>query len=77
VHAGSANLTRRSLGGTNLETNLRLEMPAGCAAARDADGYVETLLGESSSRPVTAEQDVPRWWRPLYLVGERIGMINC
>lgn len=76
VHAGSANLTRRSLTGTNLETNLRLEMAAASEPGRVADAYAARLVSDACSRPAEAD-GLPRWWHTGYRVLERIGLINC
>lgn len=51
LHAGSANLTRRSLSGTNLEANVRIAAPSAAAVSRDTLHYARRMLREPHSRP--------------------------
>lgn len=76
VYIGSANLTRRSLLGTNLETDVRVEMPLGCRLAEDLKRYAREIRSDRSSTNAVAPR-VPWSWRLAYLLGERIGAINC
>lgn len=43
IHLGSANLTRRSLSGTNLEANVRVAARADARVCRDILGYAEQM----------------------------------
>lgn len=61
VHQGSANLTRRGLSGTVLETNLRVEAPATSEFARDVLAYAERLEEEPCSVPAEPERRLPRY----------------
>jgi phosphatidylserine/phosphatidylglycerophosphate/cardiolipin synthase-like enzyme len=76
AYVGSANLTRRSLLGTNLETNVRLDVPDGCRLAEDLDSYALEIRSDRSSSPAT-DVRAPWTWRLAYLVGERLGSLNC
>jgi len=76
AYVGSANLTRRSLLGTNLETTVRLEMPLDCRVASELEEYAREIKSDRSSTPAAAPR-VPWTWRAAYLLGERVGAINC
>lgn len=51
LHAGSANLTRRRLSGTNLEANVRIAAPPTATVSRDALRYARMMLREPHSKP--------------------------
>lgn len=66
---GSANFTRRNLGGYNLEANVAVDAPADSALARDMTAYFERLWnnedGVEYTAPFGAWQDESRarYWR--------------
>lgn len=59
VHVGSANLTRRSLLGTNLENNVRLETSEDIACTRDIASYLERIESDEFSLPARGK---PKWY---------------
>lgn len=72
IHAGSANLTRRGLLGTNLEANLRVEAPAKSAVAVEVRKHLDLLGQEYYSREFTVVR-LPLWASLLYRLQEHTG----
>lgn len=51
IYAGSANLTRRSLMGTNLENNIRIEGSSDFRVFTDIEAYINKVKTERFSKP--------------------------
>lgn len=64
IHTGSANLTRRSLSGTNLEANIRVEAPRSSEPVQEAERYINKLLHP----PYTVPYRRKPHRKPLYLL---------
>ena len=74
---GSANFTRRNIGGYNLEEDIFVEGSGRFAAWKDANNYFEkmwTNKGGSSTQPYETYQDDTVWKSSLYRIMEATGL---
>lgn len=78
VMAGSANLTRRNIGGFNLEANVALSSEEEFPALTEIDAYLSRLWsnaeGETYTADYTAYEDKTFWKTSLYRIMERTGL---
>ncbi|SDS87912.1 Phosphatidylserine/phosphatidylglycerophosphate/cardiolipin synthase [Paenibacillaceae bacterium GAS479] len=77
VHNGSANFTTRNLEDLNLETNLRVEAPAGSKTALETEAYFERLWNNDGGRftlDYSEYEEKTEWLkRILYRMQDQLG----
>ncbi|OXM14361.1 phospholipase D-like domain-containing protein [Paenibacillus herberti] len=77
VHNGSANFTTRNLEDLNLETNLRVEAPAGSKTALETEAYFERLWNNDGARftlDYSEYEEKTEWLkRILYRMQDQLG----
>lgn len=66
MHIGSANLTRRSLLGTNLESNIRLECRRDAAFIQKVEAYLKRISEEPFSSEIGRKPPRPFWFWHWY-----------
>jgi hypothetical protein len=74
---GGADLTRRDIGGFNLEDEVLVESPREFTASKDALGYFEKIwgnLGGDYTIPYEERVDDTLWKSSVYRMMERTGL---
>jgi hypothetical protein len=74
---GSANFTRRNIGGYNLEASILVEGDKDFTAWKDAEVYFERLWNNTNGQFTVGYnqyEDVSLWKAPLYRMMERTGL---
>jgi hypothetical protein len=74
---GSANFTRRNIGGYNLEASILAEGDKDFTAWKDAEVYFERLWSNTNGQftlNYARYEDTSLWKAPLYRMMERTGL---
>lgn len=78
VMAGSANLTRRNIGGYNLEANIAITSESEFPALAEIDAYLSRAWSNSDTERYSADysayEDTTFWKTSLYRIMERTGL---